>query len=504
MEGRFGFPAGELRTRTVRGVAMTAAALVIFDGLVLLQGLIVTRLLGPRDIGLYGIVSVTLLSILMLKRVGIDEAFVQQDEDEQESEFQRAFTLELGMSAVFSVVLCLTAPILVLIYGEDELLPLTLAVAYMPLALALQSPGWIFFRRMDYLKQRSLQGIVPVVTFLVTIPLAATGFGVWSLVVGPLAGNLAGAIAAIVVSPYRLKVRFDRDAARRYVRFSVPVFASTACWLWVNQGQVLAFDIDRGLAGAGFITLAATLTRYADRADQIVTAAIYPAVCALQGRTKQLTELFVKSNRATLLWTLPFAAGIVLFAPDLVTFVLGSAWEPAVVLLQGLAVTAAIMQIGFNWFAFYRAHADTRPTAVEAVVGAVGFTVLAIPGLLVWGSWGFVVGRVVAVLVQQVVRGRYVRRLLPDVALLPIAARALRPVVLAAVPVAALRLALWGSTRTAGQAAAEVTLFVLAYGASALCLERALIAEIRRTWRGGGLSRLAEVETEAPAPVAPG
>ena len=113
------------------------------------------------------------------------------------------------------------------------------------------------------------------------------------------------------------------------------------------------------------------------------------------------------------------------------------------------------------------------------------------------------VGRLLAVLVQQVVRARYVRRLLPDAALLPMAARALRPVALAVVPVVALRLALWGSTRPAGQAAAEVTLFVLAYVAGALWLERDLIAEIRRTWRGGGLSRLAEMETE-PAPAAPG
>ena len=51
--------------------------------------------------------------ILTLKRVGIDEAFVQQDEAEQEPEFQRAFTLELGVSAAFSIVLCLAAPILV-------------------------------------------------------------------------------------------------------------------------------------------------------------------------------------------------------------------------------------------------------------------------------------------------------------------------------------------------------------------------------------------------------
>jgi O-antigen/teichoic acid export membrane protein len=504
MEGRFGFPAAELRTRTVRGVALSAGALVLFDGLVLLQGLIVTRLLGPRDIGLYGIVSVTLLSILMLKRLGIDEAFVQQDETEQESEFQRAFTLELGLSAVFSVVLCLTAPLLVLIYGEDELLPLTLAVAYLPLALALQSPGWIFFRRMDYLKQRSLQGIVPVVTFVVTIPLAATGFGVWSLVVGPLAGNLAGAIAAIVASPYRLKLRFDRDAARRYVRFSVPLFVTTAAYLVVDQGQVLAFDLEHGLAGAGFITLAATLTRYADRADQIVTSAIYPAVCALQGRTERLTELFQKSNRATLMWTLPFAAGVVLFAPDLVSFVLGDRWQPAVLLLQGLAVAAGILQIGFNWFSFYHAHGDTRPTAVDAVVGAAGFLALAVPGLALFGTWGFIVGRVLGVALRQGVRAWYIRRLLPEAGLARLALRALRPMAIAVGATLLVRLALWGGGRSAGQAAAEVLLFVATYLAATLWLERDLIAEIRRTWRGGGLSRLAEVEAEAPAPAAPG
>src|SRR5437764_3377772 len=182
----------------------------------------------------------------------------------------------------------------------------------------------------------------------------------------------------------------------------------------------MSYDPDSGLAGAGFITVAATLTRYADRADQIVAAAIYPAVCALQGRTERLTELFVKSNRATLLWTLPFSAGIVLFAPDLVEFILGRVWEPAVVLLQGLAVTVGVMQIGFNWFTFYRAHADTRPTAIEALVGAIGFTLLAVPGLALWGSWGFVAGRVAAVAIQQAVRARYVRRLLPGAALLPL------------------------------------------------------------------------------------
>ena len=100
--------------------------------------------------------------------MGVDEAFVAQDEPEQALEFQRAFTLELAISAVFSLILCALAPVVAALYGDPRLLALMAATAYLPLAFALQAPTWIFFRRMDFARQRLLQGIVPVVTFAVT------------------------------------------------------------------------------------------------------------------------------------------------------------------------------------------------------------------------------------------------------------------------------------------------------------------------------------------------
>ena len=484
MSERFDFPEQELRSRTVRGVAINGTLLVLIDGLVLAQGLIVTRLLGPSDIGLYGIVSITVMSLLALKRIGIDEAFVQQGEAAQEEEFQKAFTLELGVSVAFSLFVCVLAPVLAIVYGESQLLALTLATAYLPIAFALQAPTWVFFRRMDFARQRGLQAIVPLVTFAVTVPLAATGFGVWSLVVGPLIGNAAGALAAIRISPYRVRIRRDPTVARRYLAFSGPIFVAAVAALVIQQGQVLAFDLHSGLAGAGYITLAATLTRYVDRADQIVTSTIYPAICAVQNRTDRLTELFEKSNRATMLWTLPFSAGVVLFAPDLVAFVLGDRWEPAVVLLQGLAIAGALQQVGYNWFSFYRAHNDTRPTAVEALAGAAGFVFLAIPGLVLWGSTGFVCGRIAAVLVTLVLREHYVRRLLPRVRLPLIALRSAGPLVVAVGATLAVRAGLWGGERDAWQAAVEVGVFCASYVLAAAWLERGLIGEVRTTWRG--------------------
>jgi O-antigen/teichoic acid export membrane protein len=480
---RLAFPRSDLRRRTLRGVVVNGAFLVGIDALVLVQGLLVSRLLGPRAIGLYGIVTITVTSLLLLRRVGIDEAFVQQDEAEQEPEFQHAFTLELLVGAVFAGLVCLAAPLLALVYGESELLPLTLATAYLPVAFALQAPVWVFFRRMDFARQRALQAVIPAVTFAVTVPLAATGFGVWSLVVGPMAGNVVGATVAILVSPYRLRLRFDRATARRYLAFSGPIFVALLATLVVQQGQVLAFDVKSGLAGAGFLTLAFTLTRYVDRADQVITATIYPVVCSLRGRAHALTELFEKSNRGTLLWVAPFAGGVVLFSPDLVHFLVGDRWQPAVLLLQGLGVATALQQIGFNWFSFYRAHGRTRETAVEAVVGAVGFVVLAVPALALWGTWGFVAGRVAAVLVMLAVRVRYIRELLPEARLGALTLRAAVPLAVAVGATVALRLVLWGGTRTAVQAAVEVVVFLAVYAGVAGWLERPLLAEALGAWR---------------------
>jgi O-antigen/teichoic acid export membrane protein len=473
----------DLRARTVRGAAITAVFIVGIDAIVAAQGLVVTRLLGPKAIGLYGLVGVTVTTILTLKRVGIDEAFVQQETDDPEREFQHAFTLELALSAVLALVIVVLAPILAIGYGESELLWLALASAYLPVAFALLAPLWIFFRRMDYAKQRSLQVIQPVVSIAVTLPLAATGFGVWSLVVGPAAGYLAAVLVSLRVSPYRLALRFDRAIARRYMVFSGWVFVALLASVAVAQGQVIAFKVDGGLVAAGYITLAATVTRYVDRADQIVTATIYPAIVAIRGRADSLQELFEKSNRATLLWVLPFTCGLVLFAPDLVEFVLGGDWRPARVLLQGLAVAGLLQHLGFNWFAFYRAHGDPRPPALEAMTGTVAFGLLGIGGLVLWGTDGFVWGRIAAVAVALLVRWRFIRELLPQARVAPLVGPALLPLAVAAAASLALRLALWGGERTVVQAIAEVVLFSGIYLAGAAWRERPLVAELLRAVR---------------------
>jgi O-antigen/teichoic acid export membrane protein len=479
MSERLPFAASELRARTIRGVAINAAFLVVVEAAALAQALIVARILGPSDIGLYGIVSITVVTLIALKRVGIDEAFVQQDEQDQEREFQLAFSLELALAALLAVLIAIAAPVLAAVYDEPRLLPLTLALVYLPIAFALQAPLWIFFRRMDFLRQRSLP-VVPIATFVVTVPLAAAGVGVWSIVIGAFAGNAASVALALRFSPYRLALRWDRDATRRYFQFSWPILVVTAGGMIVAQGQLLAFKLEDGLAATGFLALAVGLTRYADRADQVISPTVYPVVCAVRDRMGTLEELFTAAVRAASIWSLGFGALLVLFAPDLVHHLLGDEWEGATVLLQGLGAASALYSFGYTWIAFARGLGRFRQPAVEAVVAVTVFGAVALPLYLTWGATEYALAICGSSLAILCARAYFVRRLLPGVGLAALVLRCAWPVAVAVGAALLLRLALWGGERPLGQAIAEAAVFAGVYATLVVVTERALLGELRR------------------------
>ena len=118
---------------------VNAAFLSGAEALVLVQGLLATALLGPDAIGLYGIVTTTAMTIVALRRVGIDEAFVQERAADEEAEFQRAFTVELALAIVASLAIAACAPVLAALYDDERLLAAH-AGRLLP-AAGLRAPG---------------------------------------------------------------------------------------------------------------------------------------------------------------------------------------------------------------------------------------------------------------------------------------------------------------------------------------------------------------------------
>jgi O-antigen/teichoic acid export membrane protein len=478
---------GGRRRRAARGTIINSVFLVGIGTLNLLKSLIVAGFLTASEFGVWSIVYFAFLFVGSLKLAAVSDKYVQQSEPDQEHAFQKAFTLDVLSALIFMALMLLLAPALALLYGQDELLLPGLALALLLPGLALQSPTWIFYRRMDFLRQRLLISVDPIVGFLTTIPLAIAGLGYWSLVVGILAGAWAGALVALMASPYRLALRYEQVTMREYVAFSWPLLIAVAAGLLIAQLSVLFGEVALGLAGAGAIGLAGTLSAYADRVDTVITQALYPAICRVRDRRDLLMEAFTKSNRLTLMWGVPFGVGLSLFAADLIEFGIGEQWEEALILLQVFGLTAAVNHIGFNWGAFYRAVGNTRPLAVVSVAALSAFLAAPAPLLFAYGLEGFAAGMGVMAAVTLSARWYYLTRLFPGFEVASYMLRAIAPTLPAAAAVLIPRAA-FDIERSLEVALAELAAYLLVTAVGTLVLEGPLIREaisyLRRTPAG--------------------
>jgi PST family polysaccharide transporter len=418
-----------MRRLAARGVLVNGAFDVVLTSLGLIRGFVVAAFLSTTEYGTFGVLAAALGTLLWLKQVGVGDKYIQQRDDDQERAFQLAFTLELALCAVFLVLVLALVPLMVLVYGEPQLLAPGLVCSLAIVGAALQTPIWPHYRSMDFVRQRTLQAVDPLVGFVLTVGLAAAGAGVWALVAGLVGGSLAGAAVAVAASPFPLRLRWERSALAEYVSFSWPLLTASFAGVLVAQSATLVAEFEVGLAGVGVIALASSISAYTGRIDQVVTNTLYPAICAVRDRTDALTEAFVKSNRLAVSFGLPFGIGLALFARPLVEDVLGPRWVPAIGLIQVFATIAAIDQLGFNWTAFYRAAGRTRPIAAVNVAMAVVFVGTALPLLVSRGLGGLELGLAITAGVGLVLRSVFVRRMFPGA---PLG----REVVRAAIPTA--------------------------------------------------------------------
>ena len=467
-----------LRQHAAHGTIVNAGFLIALTTLGLLKGFVVAKFLSRGDYGIWGILVVGLGTLGWLKGSAISDKYIQQDEADQELAFQRAFTLELMLIGGFVALVLILVPLLALVYNQPRVIAPGLAVAFLLLpAIALQSPLWIFYRRMEFVRQRSLQAIDPVTSFVVTIALAAAGLGYWSLVIGAIVGASAAALVSLRALPYRLAIRYDRGALREYFSFSWPIFLSGLAGVVVAQGSLLVGNAVLGLGAVGVITLASAITGYVDQADDIITTTLYPAICAVRDRTDLLFESFVKSNRLTLMWGVPFGLSLTLFAPDLVRFGLGHKWAPAVRLIQIFGLIGASHHVGFNWSAFYRARGDTRPIAIVGAFVTVLFMACVVPLTVADGLDGFGIAMAISAAGALAARTYYLTRLFPGFAMLRHAVRAIAPSVPAAAAVLVLRLVESGP-RTVAMALSEVAVYIVVTVLATIAMERPLLQEV--------------------------
>ena len=453
---------------------ITAAFRVAITLLNLIRTLVIVAFLTPAEFGFYGLIIAAFTSVAFIRQSGVSAKYLQQNEPDQKLAFQKAFTVELVFTSFFLALFLIAIPLYALAYGRSDLILPVLVASPLLIIGSFQAPIWVYYRRMEYFKQRVLESIDPVISTVLMIGLAAAGTGYWGLLVGAIIAGVIAAIVSVAASPYPLAFRFDRQTFREYISFSSPLIIYGICTLIVIQGTLIAGEEVLGLAAIGAIGLAGALARFSTGIEQLINRTLYAPICAAQDRLGVLREVFEKSNRIGLMWAIPFGLGLIVFAADIIDAI-GEEWRLAEPLLQIAGGIFAIQVVGFTWQSFYAARGETKPTLYAALLNVLAFAAATLPLMLVIGIEGVLWGQAIAAVAQLGLRAFYLRRLFSGFSIIRHIVRAVAPVVPAVVAVLAIKQLV--GERSPGWALIELAVYGCLVAAFTYRGERSLIHE---------------------------
>jgi O-antigen/teichoic acid export membrane protein len=335
--------------------------------------IVLARLLGPDDFGLFAISMVAMDFLMALTNPGMIQALVQKNEPTRR-DYDAAYTVGLIRAVLVSMPLVLTAPWIATLVSEPRATLLIQIMALRPLLESAMSVRVAELQRdLRFERLAAVQVSEACGNTVVSIA-TALPFGVWALAWGQLSGALALLFTSYVVAPYRPRATLQRSAVRPLIQYGRWIFLGGI--LSIGTSLAIRLVVTRQLSAAdlGLYFLAGKLAFLAwDASNALVEKVAFPVYSRLQTNPAEAQRRFSFFLSAVFAFLIPASTVLIVVAPDLIEFVLGSRWEgtlPVIRVLAGVAMiglfsdSAAPVLLGFG-----------RPRGV-AVVEAIQLVVL--------------------------------------------------------------------------------------------------------------------------------
>ena len=376
---------------TTRGALWNAFAYGASKLALLPTTVILARLLSPQEFGLVALGLLVLTYLDVLRQFGISSALIQWPDDD-DLMATVAFWLSLISGVVIAAAAMVLAPLVAAFFRQPELTTIlrVLAVAFVVDSLAGVYEARVR-KRLQFRRRVGPEVGRAVVKGGTAIALAFLDFGVWSLILGQVAGSLAAAGLYWSVSRWGPSLRFDGSIARSLLRYGSQYALFTILAAVIKDVDYLIIGRRMSTEALGYYTLAFRLPEMTILGIcYVISQTVFPVFSKLQAEPERLAGAFTRTARILLLVTLPVAVGMSLVAPELIQVAFSAKWLPAVPVMRWLALYAAVLAVGFVAGDVYKALGRTGLLNLMAL----GRLAITLPVLWVAGSYG--IGEVAA------------------------------------------------------------------------------------------------------------
>ncbi len=306
---------------------------------------ILARLLTPEDFGLIAMSALVTEFAALLGNIGIGGILIQ-----------RKALRRLDMDTAFWITMAIDTALCLVVFAASFIAGAVFQTPQVQAIIAVSSISFIIAgsstvhmallsRTLRFREDFVIQAASLFCRIVSSILLAMAGFGVWSLVLASLIGQLATMLLAYLIVPYFPRLRFNRLRLSEYARTSGSYLGGGIVNYLMSNLDYMIVGRRFGLNPGYYQTAFSLPEELRNRLSAPLQRVLFPAYSRLQDDLAAMQYGVLKSLRLLAAITIPLGVGLAAVADPLVRVLYGEQWLPVIPLLKILAIGGTIRSI---------------------------------------------------------------------------------------------------------------------------------------------------------------
>ena len=324
-----------LKHKATKGILWSAIERFSVQGVQFLIMIVMARILSPHDYGLIGMLSIFLAVAQSLIDSGFSQALIRK-QNRTEIDNSTVFYFNVVTSGFLYLILFVIAPQVADFYNTPELCKLMRVVC---LSIIINSltvvQRAILTIKIDFKTQAKVSFITTLISGIIGIILAYSGFGVWSLAIHALLYAILNTIFLWILSKWRPIKAYSWDSFRDLFSFGSKLLASGLLdTIYRNIYPIIIGKIFSA-TDLGYYTRAQNFADLpSSNLTNILQRVTYPVLCSMQDNDERLRNIYRRFLKLSAFIIFPLMTGLASIAHPLINVMIGSKWEFCASLLQ--------------------------------------------------------------------------------------------------------------------------------------------------------------------------
>ncbi len=329
-----------LKEKAVKGFSWSVFEGVLSQGVILIVGIILARLLTPQDFGIIGIISVFIAVSNSIVDSGFASALIRKI-DANNKDYNTVFYTNLTVSIILYAILIFFA-IDIANFFEEPILEKIFKYAGVILIINAFSiiQKTFLIKKLDFKTQAIISIIASIISGIVAITMAYNNYGVWSLVILSILRPLISSILLWILSEWYPSLQFSKKSFNELFNFGYKLLISTLInTIYRNIYYVLIGKFFNPIA-LGYYTRADQFrTPFSNNIAVGIRRISFPVLSAIQNDNDKLKSSFRKFIKFSVFLNFTIMIVIAATAKPLVLILIGEKWTTSIVYLQLLCIS---------------------------------------------------------------------------------------------------------------------------------------------------------------------